>query len=103
MAWIPVPSGRIAEIPPSQSKPKQFVNRIHPPSGVNRGQKSSESGSSGVSCCGSDPSALAIQMAASPLVKLTYAIRSPSGDQSPWNESSPLVTCSSAEPSGFAV
>ena len=58
-------------MPPSQSWEKQFVNRIQTPSGVNLGQKLSESGSFGVSCLGWDPSALMIQIAASPLVKLT--------------------------------
>ena len=46
---MPVPLGRTTEIPPSQSEPRQLVNRIHLPLALKRGEKSSQFGSSGVS------------------------------------------------------
>src|SRR5262245_31293616 len=74
------PSMSTDPIPPSQSPPSQLTNKMCCPSGVNLGQRSSDRLASGVSWCGFEPSASAIQIAKSPLRELAYAIFVPSGD-----------------------
>src|SRR5215210_9474813 len=98
-----VPSIRTEYRPPSQSSPRQLTYSSRWPSGVNRGQKSSDRRRFGVSCTALEPSASATQIVKSPLTSLTYAIFVPSGDQSPEKLTPSVVTWSSEDPSGLTV